>query len=107
MLCVIQTNRNWRGRVALESCEEKGKHDSLLTDKAKKLCCIIAACSYERAALQRVELQKVGKLWEEDDFENYNNFCSRQLLEIPMTVTRNFRACEKGWVKVQFNSAGD
>ena len=93
----------------MESCEEeqKGKRGNLSTDKAKKLSCITAAYSYERAALQREESQKAGKLWEDDDFENYNNFCSQQLLEIPMTVTRIFRAWEEGWEKVQFNSAGD
>ena len=86
---------------------KKGKRGNLSTDKAKKLSCITAAYSYERAALRREESQKAGKLWEDDDFENYNNFCSQQLLEIPMTVTRIFRAWEEGWEKVQFNSAGD
>ena len=87
--------------------KKKGKHGNLSTDMAKKLSCITAAYSYERAALQRVESQKTGKLWEDGDFENYNNFCSQQLWANPMTVTRIFRAWEEGWEKVQFNSAGD
>jgi hypothetical protein len=86
---------------------KKGKCGNLSTDKAKKLSYITAAYSYERAALRIVESQKAGKLWEDDDFENYNNFCSQQLLEIPMTVSRIFRAREEGWEKVQFNCAGD
>ncbi len=86
---------------------KKGTHDNLSTDKAKKLSCITAAYSYERAALKRAESQKTGKWWEDDAFENYNNFCSQQLLEIPMTVTRIFMVWEEGWEKVQFNSTGD
>ena len=50
----------------------------------------------------KVESQKAGDLCKEDDFENYNNFCSQQLLKKPMTVTRTFIAWEEGWEK--FNS---
>ena len=53
---------------------KKGKRGNLSTDKAKKLSCITAAYSYERAALQREESQKAGKLWEDVDFENCNIF---------------------------------
>jgi hypothetical protein len=56
---------------------KKGKHGNLLPEKSKKLSCITSAYSYENAALQRVESQKAGKLWEDDDFDNYNNFCSK------------------------------
>ena len=84
-----------------------GKRGNLSTKKAKKVSTITAAYSYKKARLQRVESQRAGRLWEDDDFENYNNFCSKQLLEKPLSVTRIFRAWEEGWEKVQFNSAGD
>ena len=34
------------------------------------------------------EISEGLKLWEDDDFENYNNFCSQQLLKIQMALTR-------------------
>ena len=72
-----------------------------------KLSTILAAYSYEKARTRRLEAQQAGKLWEDDDFENYNKFCSKSLLEKPLTATRIFRAWEEGWEKVQLNSSGD
>ena len=42
-----------------EKRNKKGKHGNLSTGKVKKLSCITAAYSYERAAMQRVELRRL------------------------------------------------
>jgi hypothetical protein len=41
------------------------------------------------------EISEGLKLWEDDDFENYNNFCSQQLLKIQMALTRILGRIEK------------
>ena len=66
---------------------KKGKRGKLGTKKVMKLSTILAAYSYEKARTRRLEAQQAGKLWEDDDFENYNKFCSKSLLEKPLTAT--------------------
>ena len=56
--------------------DKRGKLGSEVT---KKLSTISAAYSYELSALRRATAQRAGKLWEDDDFENYSNFCSKNL----------------------------
>jgi len=85
---------------------KKGKRGRLGSDIMKKLSTISAAYSYERSALRRATAQRAGKLWEDDDFENYNNFCSKNIPK-STRVTRIFRAWEERWEKVQFDSSGD
>ena len=86
---------------------KKGKRGKLGTEKVMELSRVLAAYSYEKARTRRLKAQQAGKLWEDDDFENYNKFCSNSLLEKPLTATRIFRAWEEGWEKVQFDSSGD
>ena len=64
-------------------------------------------CCRHVANFSSQEAQQAGTLWEDDDFENYNKFCSKSLLEKPLTATKIFRAWEEGWEKVQFDSGGD
>ena len=71
---------------------KKGKRGKLGTEKVMKLSTILAAYSYEKTRTRRLEAQQAGKLWEDDDFEIFNKFCSKSLLEKPLTATRIFRA---------------
>jgi hypothetical protein len=56
---------------------KKGKRGKLGSEVTKKLSTISAAYSYELSALRRATAQRAGKLWEENDFENYSNFCPK------------------------------
>ena len=56
--------------------------------------------------MRRATAQGAGKLWEDDDFKNYNNFCSKNFTKTTR-VTRSVRAWEEGWEKIQFDSLGD
>jgi hypothetical protein len=49
---------------------EKGKRGKLGSEVTKKLSTISAAYSYELSELRRATTQRVGKLWEDDDFKN-------------------------------------
>ena len=68
----------------------------MATSQQTRSCLALQQPTVMRGQHCKEESQKAEKLWEDDDFENYNNFCSQQLLEIPMTVTRIFRAWEEG-----------
>jgi hypothetical protein len=83
----------------------KGKRGKLGSEVTKKLSTISAAYSYELFMLRRATAQRAVKLWEEDDFEHYSNFCSKNLTS-RSRVTRIFRAREERWEKVQFDSLG-
>ena len=85
--------------------QKKGKRGKLGSEVKKKLSTISAAYSYEIAALRRATAQRAGKLWEEEDFEDYSSFCSKKLSN-STRVTRIFRAWEKRWEKVQFDRLG-
>ena len=67
------------------------------------LATILAAYSYEKKMTRRLKTQQAGNFWE-DDFENYNNFCSKSMSEKPLIATMIFRAWEEGWEEVQFDS---
>ncbi len=71
----------------------------------KKLFTISAANSYEITAVMRARAQKACKLREDDDFEYYNNFCSKNITK-STRVTRIFMIWEEGWEKVRFDSFG-
>jgi hypothetical protein len=94
--------RHWKAMKR----HKKGKRGKLGSKVTKKLSTISAAYSYELSALRRATAQRAGKLWEDDDFENYSNFCSKNLTS-STRVTRSFRAWEERWEKVQFDSSGD
>ena len=84
---------------------KKGKRGKLGTEVTKKLSTISAAYSYELSVLRTATAQRAGKSWEDDDFENFSNFCSKNLTG-KIRVARIFRAWEERWEKVQFGSSG-
>jgi hypothetical protein len=86
---------------------EQEKRVKRVSEITKKLSTISATYSYKISMLRRHKAQRAGKLWEDDDFENYNNFCTKTIVAGPRKFTRIFRAWEEGWEKVQFDSAGD
>ena len=94
--------RHWKATKR----HKKGKRGRLGSDITKKLSTISAANSYELSAVRQATAQRAGKLWEDDDFENYNNFCSKNITS-STRVTRIFRAWEERWEKLQFDSFGD
>ena len=85
----------------------KGKRGELGSEIIRKLSTISATYSYEHSMIRRHKSQRTSKLWEEEDFQNYNNFCAKTVVTGRGKATRIFRAWDEGWEKVQFDSTGD
>ena len=85
---------------------KKGERGKLGSEITKKLSMISATYSYKHSMLRRNTAQRASKLWEKDNFENYNIFGSKTIVAGPGRITRIFRAREEGWEKDPFDSAG-
>lgn len=84
--------RYWKAIKRIKNC----KREMLGTEKVMKLATISATCGYEMPRTRRLEAKQAGKLWEDNDFENQNNFCSKSMLEMPLIAARIFSAWEEG-----------
>jgi hypothetical protein len=67
--------RHWKATK-----KHKGQEGEAWIRGYEETSTISAAYSYELSVLRRATAKRAGKLWEENDFENYNNFCLKNLI---------------------------
>jgi hypothetical protein len=101
-----QAERNWKEFKDNRS----GKRSNLSPEKAKKLSVISASYSHKKCEARRVQAQKAGVIWTDDDFKycKLDSYCSESIIEkLKENEVRVFHAYMEDWEKMQFNSKGD
>ena len=107
-LGIGQAERSWKAIKRNKS----GKRSRLSSDKTKKQSVVCAAYSHEKSEARRVQAQKAGQLWSDEDFAwcKIDSYCTGSIIEQintgPVRAFR-FRAWEEHWEKNQFNKRGD
>jgi hypothetical protein len=104
-LGIGQAERNWK----IYKRNKDGQRSRLGTGKTKSQTVIAGAYSHQKSAARRVQAQRAGKVWTDDDFVflKLDNYCTGSITESIVKPVRVVRLYKEAWECVQFDSKGD
>ena len=89
--------------------QKTGKRTNLGSEKTKKQSVICAAFARQKNETQRMQAQRAGVLWCDEDFEycKLDEYCQENITEeVSIEPKRVFHAYLEDWEDVQFISIG-